>query len=61
MSVILASMLDVEMCLCDGCKRGIEFVYNANKRAGILTIWTVFELVGLRKISWMHPNAKLRA
>ncbi len=35
---------DQIMCLCEGCKRGIEIVHNGNERAGLLAMRTAFEL-----------------
>ena len=35
---------DQIMCLCEGCKRGIEIVHNGNERAGLLAMRTAFEI-----------------
>lgn len=35
---------DQIICLCEGCKRGIEIVHNGNERAGLLAMRTAFEL-----------------
>ena len=32
------------VCLCEGCKRGIEIVHNGNERAGLLAMRTAFEI-----------------
>ena len=32
------------ICLCEGCKRGIEIVHNGNERAGLLAMRTAFEI-----------------
>jgi len=35
---------DQIICLCEGCKRGIEIVHNGNERAGLLAMRTAFEI-----------------
>lgn len=35
---------DQIICLCEGCRRGIEIVHNGNERAGLLAMRTAFEL-----------------
>lgn len=35
---------DQIVCLCEGCRRGIEIVHNGNERAGLLAMRTAFEI-----------------
>ena len=35
---------DQIICLCEGCRRGIEIVHNGNERAGLLAMRTAFEI-----------------
>ncbi len=35
---------DQIVCLCEGCRRGIEIVHNGNERAGLLAMRIAFEI-----------------
>jgi enamidase len=38
------------VCLCEGCKRGLELVHNGNERAALLTLRTARELGQLDRV-----------
>jgi enamidase len=38
------------VCLCEGCKRGLELVHNGNERAALLTLRTARELGELSRV-----------
>jgi enamidase len=38
------------VCLCEGCKRGLELVHNGNERAALLTLRTARELGELNRV-----------
>jgi enamidase len=41
---------DQIVCLCEGCKRGLELVHNGNERAALLTLRTARELGQLERV-----------
>ncbi len=41
---------DQIVCLCEGCKRGLELVHNGNERAALLTLRTARELGELSRV-----------
>jgi enamidase len=41
---------DQIVCLCEGCKRGLELVHNGNERAALLTLRTASELGELSRV-----------
>jgi enamidase len=41
---------DQIVCLCEGCKRGLELVHNGNERAALLTLRTARELRQLERV-----------
>src|ERR1700674_1814089 len=41
---------DQIVCLCEGCKRGLELVHNGNERAALLTLRTARELGQLDRV-----------
>ncbi|WP_158815184.1 amidohydrolase family protein [Methylocapsa sp. S129] len=41
---------DQIVCLCEGCKRGLELVHNGNERAALLTLRTARELGQLSRV-----------
>ena len=41
---------DQIVCLCEGCKRGLELVHNGNERAALLTLRTARELGELNRV-----------
>src|SRR5580692_2317591 len=41
---------DQIVCLCEGCKRGLELVHNGNERAALLTLRTAKELGELNRV-----------
>jgi enamidase len=41
---------DQIVCLCEGCKRGLELVHNGNERAALLTLRTARELDELSRV-----------
>src|SRR3984893_11259450 len=41
---------DQIVCLCEGCKRGLELVHNGNERAALLTLRTARELSQLDRV-----------
>ena len=41
---------DQIICLCEGCKRGLELVHNGNERAALLTLRTAREMGELGRV-----------
>ena len=41
---------DQIVCLCEGCKRGLELVHNGNERAALLTLRTARELQQMDRV-----------
>jgi enamidase len=41
---------DQIVCLCEGCKRGLELVHNGNERAALLTLRTAREMGELGRV-----------
>ena len=41
---------DQILCICEGCRRGLEIVHNGNERAALLTLRTARELGQLERV-----------